>query len=81
MAQGVTLVELEKDESLNETKAERIVIPEGQEQAMNTSFEGNGLKLVYKGMKKTESTIMFDVYDEASNSSDPEHFEFSMKYW
>ena len=24
---------------------------------------------------------MFDIYDELSESTDPEHFEFSMKYW
>lgn len=32
-------------------------------------------------MNKEESTLMFDIYDEATGSSDPEHFEFSMKYW
>jgi hypothetical protein len=61
--------------------AERKVIPEGEEQNMETTIERNGIRLVYKGMNKTESTLMFDYYDMVSNSTEPEHFEFSMKYW
>lgn len=32
-------------------------------------------------MRKNDSTLVFDFYDERSGSSDPERFEFSMKYW
>lgn len=81
-AQGVALLELVRDDANGETsQAKRQVIPEGQENDTETTIEGQGLRLVYKGMKKTESTLMFDVYDIVSGSSDPERFEFSMKYW
>lgn len=52
-----------------------------EETAETPFIEGNGLKVVYKGMEKTESTLKFDVYDEATGSGKPEEFEFSMKYY
>ena len=47
----------------------------------DSTITGNGLRVVYKGMRKAESTLMFDVYDEVTGSDKPEEFEFSMKYW
>ena len=32
-------------------------------------------------MSKLDSTLYFDVYDEISGKTEPEEFEFSMKYW
>jgi len=46
---------------------------------METTLEGQGIRLVYKGMRKTDSTLMFDFHDIVSNLT--EQFEFSMRYW
>jgi len=76
-AQAISLIKL-----TNGAKKEEIqkrVIPENE--AETQFIEGNGLKVVYKGMDKTESTLKFDVYDEATGSSKPEEFEFSMRYY
>lgn len=79
-AQGIRLLKLTPTTHKTPV-AKRRVIPEGHEANDDTTIEDQGLRLVYKGMRKTDSTIMFDLYDVISGSSVPEHFEFSMKYW
>lgn len=59
----------------------RKIISKDEISIENESIVGNGLRVVYKGMRKKEATLMFDVFDEVSDSSSPEQFEFSMKYW
>ncbi len=45
----------------------------------DTTIEGNGLKVTYKGTNRSEATVKFDVFDEVSNAK--EEFEFSMRYY
>lgn len=78
-AQAVSLIKMANQGKAEEV--ERRTIPEGKEEDADTSIEGNGLRVVYKGMDKEQSTLKFDVYDEITGSSEPEQFEFSMKYY
>lgn len=73
-AQGVSLIKMEaikEAASINEPE----VMTEGQ------TISGHGLKVVFKGMKAEESTLMFDVLDEVTGNPKAEEFEFSMKYY
>lgn len=50
----------------------RKIISKDEISIENESIVGNGLRVVYKGMRKKEATLMFDVFDEVSDSSSPE---------
>lgn len=72
-AQAVSLIQMEAaPEPVKANKPEKMT--------QGNTISGNGLKVVFKGAKPEESTLMFDVYDELAGSK-PEEFEFSMKYY
>lgn len=55
-----------------ESKSEipAIVIDEDSTIHVDTSIEGNGLKVTYTGMDKEEATIKFDVFDQLSGATE-----------
>ena len=76
-AQGVSLIQM----NYSAVRREIPTVPLNGPSVIHVdpSIEGNGLKVTYTGMDKTESTIKFDVFDQLSGAT--EQFEFSMRYY
>jgi hypothetical protein len=58
---------------------ETAIINENMAVESRSIESADGLKLMYTGMDRTESTLKFDFTDQLSGKM--EQFEFSMKYW
>lgn len=77
-ALGFSLIQMNYTDKSHEVP--NIVIEETSGLYVNTTIDaGNGISVTYTGMNKTESTLMFDVYDHLTGKT--EKFDFSMRYW